>query len=111
MNDLSLATPVEEHRTSEFVAGKLTEFGCDVHCKIGKTGVVGVLRTGNGPSIGLRADMGAARYLAETRNFAGTVHFIFQPAEEIGGAKVMLQDGLFEHFPLSSACTIGPTCR
>jgi hippurate hydrolase len=90
--------------------------------------VVGVLRTGNGPSIGLRADMdalpiheanhvpyrskhegimhacghdgyttmllGAARYLAETRDLAGTVHFIFQPAEEsIGGAKAMLRDG------------------
>jgi hippurate hydrolase len=49
----------EEHRTSEFVAGKLTEFGCEVHRNIGKTGVVGVLKTGNGPSIGLRADMGA----------------------------------------------------
>jgi hypothetical protein len=49
----------EEHRTSEFVAGKLAEFGCEVHRNIGKTGVVGVLRTGNGPSIGLRADMDA----------------------------------------------------
>jgi metal-dependent amidase/aminoacylase/carboxypeptidase family protein len=46
----------EEHRTSDFVAGKLAEFGCEVHRNIGKTGVVGVLRTGNGPSIGLRAD-------------------------------------------------------
>jgi hypothetical protein len=33
----------EEHRTSEFVAGKLAEFGCEVHRHIGKTGVVGVL--------------------------------------------------------------------
>jgi hippurate hydrolase len=49
----------EEHRTSEFVAGKLAEFGCEVHRNIGNTGVVGVLRTGNGPSIGLRADMDA----------------------------------------------------
>jgi len=46
----------EEHRTSEFVAGKLAEFGCEVHRNIGKTGVVGVLRTGDDPSIGLRAD-------------------------------------------------------
>jgi hippurate hydrolase len=127
----------EEHRTSEFVAGKLAEFGCEVHRNIGKTGVVGVLRTGNGPSIGLRADMdalpiheandvpyrskhegrmhacghdghttmllGAARYLAETRDFAGTVNFIFQPAEEgIGGAKAMLKDRLFERFPCDS---------
>jgi hippurate hydrolase len=44
----------DEHRTSEFVAGKLSEFGCEVHRNIGKTGVVGVLRTGIGLSIGLR---------------------------------------------------------
>ncbi len=44
--------------------------------------------------------LGAARYLAETRNFAGTVHFIFQPAEEgLGGARAMLKDGLFRLFP------------
>jgi hypothetical protein len=48
-----------KHRTSEFVAGKLAEFGCDVHRNIGKTSVVGVHRTGNCPSIGLRADMNA----------------------------------------------------
>jgi hippurate hydrolase len=127
----------EESRTSAFVAAKLAEFGCTVHQGVGKTGVVGVLQTGNGPSIGLRADMdalpmdettglpyasktagrmhacghdghttmllGAARYLAETRNFDGTVHFIFQPAEEgLGGAKAMLADGLFERFPCSA---------
>src|SRR5262249_11168633 len=47
--------------------------------------------------------LGAARYLAETRDFAGTVNFIFQPAEEgIGGAKAMLHDGLFERFPCDS---------
>ena len=127
----------EEQRTSDFVARKLAEFGCTVHRNIGKTGVVGVLQTGNGPSIGLRADMdalpieeandlpyrskhkgvmhacghdghttmllGAARYLAETKNFDGTVHFIFQPAEEgLGGARAMLEDGLFDRFPCSS---------
>ncbi|HLI10445.1 MAG TPA: M20 aminoacylase family protein [Alphaproteobacteria bacterium] len=44
--------------------------------------------------------LGAARYLAETRNFDGTVHFIFQPAEEGGGgARVMIEEGLFEKFP------------
>ena len=44
--------------------------------------------------------LGAARYLAATRNFDGTVHFIFQPAEEgLGGAEAMLKDGLFERFP------------
>ena len=47
--------------------------------------------------------LGAAKYLAETRNFAGTVHFIFQPAEENeGGARVMVEDGLFERFPVES---------
>ena len=44
--------------------------------------------------------LGAARYLAETRNFDGTVHFIFQPAEENGGGgEVMVKEGLFERFP------------
>ncbi len=44
--------------------------------------------------------LGAARYLAETRNFDGTVHFIFQPAEEgLGGAAAMVEDGLFARFP------------
>jgi hippurate hydrolase len=44
--------------------------------------------------------LGAARYLAATRNFDGTVHFIFQPAEEgRGGAEAMVKDGLFEKFP------------
>jgi amidohydrolase len=44
--------------------------------------------------------LGAARYLAETRDFDGTAVFIFQPAEEgLGGARAMLADGLFERFP------------
>ena len=125
---------LEEHRTAEIVARKLEAWGLDVHRGVGKTGVVGVLRNGDGPAIGLRADMdalpideqtnlpyssrnagrmhacghdghttmllGAARYLAETRNFTGTVNFIFQPGEEgIGGALAMLQDRLFERFP------------
>jgi len=125
----------EEHRTADFVAGKLREFGLDVYTGIGKTGVVGALRVGNTTrSVGLRADMdalpiiesntfahrsvhdgkmhacghdghtaillGAAQYLSATRNFDGQVYFIFQPAEEgIGGAKAMIDDGLFEQFP------------
>ena len=125
----------EEHRTSDIVAQELEALGIEVHRGIGGTGVVGVLREGNGPvSIGLRADMdalpileaneipykstkpgvmhacghdghttmllGAARYLAETRNFNGTVNFIFQPAEEgLGGAQAMLKDELFARFP------------
>jgi hippurate hydrolase len=44
--------------------------------------------------------LGAARYLAETRPFDGTVNLIFQPAEEGGaGARKMIDDGLFERFP------------
>jgi hippurate hydrolase len=47
--------------------------------------------------------LGAARYLAETRNFDGVVHFIFQPAEEneCGGQR-MVADGLFERFPVDA---------
>jgi amidohydrolase len=126
---------LEEYRTADLVAQKLEEWGIEVHRNVGKTGVVGVLRNGNGQdSVGLRADMdalpileatglpyasqnpgrmhacghdghttmllGAAKYLAETRNFNGTVNFIFQPAEEgVGGAMEMLKDGLFERFP------------
>ena len=44
--------------------------------------------------------LGAARYLAETRNFAGTAVFVFQPAEEgLGGARAMIKDNLFTRFP------------
>jgi amidohydrolase len=44
--------------------------------------------------------LGAARYLAATRRFDGTVNFIFQPAEEgLGGGEAMVEDGLFDRFP------------
>nr|WP_244914668.1 M20 aminoacylase family protein [Pandoraea apista] len=44
--------------------------------------------------------LAAARHLAKTRNFDGTLHLIFQPAEEgLAGAKKMIEDGLFERFP------------
>jgi hippurate hydrolase len=124
----------EEHRTSDFVAAKLREFGIEVHQGLAGTGVIGVLKSGgSGPAIGLRADMdalpiqekgdhahrsqndgkmhacghdghttmllGAAKYLAETKNFDGTVHFIFQPAEEgLGGGEKMVQEGMFDQF-------------
>lgn len=48
--------------------------------------------------------VGAARYLAETRNFEGTAIVIFQPGEEgFAGAKAMIDDGLFERFPVEAA--------
>jgi amidohydrolase len=129
---------LEEHRTADLVAQKLQEWGIEVHRGVGGTGVVGVLRSGNGEAtLGLRTDMdalpieeandfayrsrnagkmhacghdghttmllGAARYLAETRNFNGTVNFIFQPGEEgVGGALAMLQDNLFQRFPCNA---------
>jgi amidohydrolase len=47
--------------------------------------------------------VGAARYLAQTRNFDGTAVLIFQPGEEgFAGARVMIEDGLFERFPVQS---------
>jgi amidohydrolase len=50
--------------------------------------------------------LGAAKYLSGHRNFNGTVHFIFQPAEEgRAGARQMIEDGLFELFPAD--CVFG----
>jgi len=47
--------------------------------------------------------LGAAKYLARNPDFAGTVHFIFQPAEEAGtGAAAMIADGLFDRFPVDA---------
>lgn len=128
-------TAFEERQTADFIAGKLADFGLEVHRGLGKTGVVATLSSGrSGSRIALRADMdalaineqntfahascrpgkmhacghdghcamllGAAGYLAARGNFDGTVHFIFQPAEEgRAGARAMIDDGLFEKFP------------
>ena len=47
--------------------------------------------------------LGAARHLAENSDFAGTVYLVFQPAEENeGGAKVMIEEGLFDQFPMEA---------
>ncbi|BBE34084.1 hydrolase [Sphingosinicella microcystinivorans] len=124
-----------EHRTAARIAAELRAAGLEVHEAIGGTGVVAVLRAGNGPkTLGLRADMdalpideqtglpwastrpgcfhgcghdghvamllGAAQYLACDPGFSGTLNLIFQPAEEgLGGARRMIEDGLFETFP------------
>ncbi|KAA0680017.1 M20 aminoacylase family protein [Roseomonas genomospecies 6] len=128
-------TAFEEERTSDFVAEKLASFGLEVHRGLAKTGVVGVLRNGEGPAVAFRADMdalhiheqtnlphasrnpgrmhacghdghtamllGAARHLSANPNFQGTIAFVFQPAEENeGGGRVMVEDGLFEKFPV-----------
>ena len=129
-------TAYEEERTAALVAGLLKDFGCEVHTGLAKTGVVGILKNGDGPTIGLRADMdalhvheqtgldyasihpgkmhacghdghtamllGAAKHLCATRSFNGMVVFIFQPAEEgEGGARVMVEEGLFKRFPVN----------
>jgi len=125
-------------KTAQFVAARLREFGVDeLHDGIARTGIVAIINgQGDGPTIGLRADMdglpiieetgldytsthegrmhacghdghttmllGAARYLAETRNFRGRVALIFQPAEEAGGgAGVMVDEGIMDRFDIT----------
>jgi hippurate hydrolase len=124
----------EEFATSDLVAECLEKWGYEVTRGLGATGVVGTLRRGPGPSLGLRADMdalpieeetnlahasrnagkmhacghdghtatllAAARHIAQSASFSGTLHLIFQPAEEgKGGAARMIEDGLLEQFP------------
>lgn len=128
-----------EYRTADKIAQYLEQWQIPLHRGLGVTGVVGILKgnSGNGPAIGLRADidalpmpeqnqfahksqheglmhacghdghttmlLAAARYLAQHRDFSGTIYFIFQPAEEgLGGAKQMIDDGLFELFPMDA---------
>ncbi|WP_170390358.1 M20 aminoacylase family protein [Ruegeria arenilitoris] len=126
------------HQTAAFVAERLREFGVDeLHEGIAQTGIVAIITgQGDGPTIGLRADMdalpiaeetgvdyasktpgmmhacghdghttmllGAARYLAETRNFRGRVALLFQPAEEEGGgADIMVKEGVMDRFDIA----------
>lgn len=76
------ALPIQERTGVPYVSGTAGTFhGC------GHDGHVAML-------------LGAAQQLSRTRHFDGTVHFIFQPAEEgLGGAREMIRDGLFERFP------------
>ncbi|AMN67508.1 M20 aminoacylase family protein [Psychrobacter sp. P11G5] len=127
----------KEFKTSSFIVDKLKSFGIDVHQGLGGTGVVGTLKNGSGPTIGIRADidalpikeqndidyksthencmhacghdghtsvlLGTAKHLSKHKDFSGTIYFIFQPAEEVlGGAKAMIDDGLFDKFPMDA---------
>ena len=56
----------QEHRTAAHVAARLRDVGCEVHEQVGGTGVVGVLRNGDGPTVLLRADMDALPVREET---------------------------------------------
>jgi amidohydrolase len=88
---------LQEHRTADIVARKLEEWGIEVHRNVGQTPGLMHACGHDGHTTML---LGAAKYLAETRDFNGTVNFIFQPAEEgLGGAEAMLKDGLFTRFP------------
>ncbi|MER9495104.1 M20 family metallopeptidase [Mesorhizobium sp. M0320] len=126
-------------KTAQFVAGKLVSFAINhIETGIAETGIVAVIRGegGEGPTIGLRADMdalpiledsgrdwssnvaghmhacghdghtamllGAAKHLARTRNFKGSVALIFQPAEEIlpSGAQKMVEEGFLDRLSI-----------
>lgn len=135
-------------RTARVVATRLREQGWTVTEGVGGTGVVGVLASGQGPVVLLRADMdalpvreatglayastrtavdaegndvpvmhacghdlhvtcllGATALLAANRDaWRGTVVAVFQPAEEVGGAPHMIEDGFLERFPRADIC-------
>lgn len=138
-----------EHRTASIVANRLTQLGLEVTTGVGHTGVVGVLRNGEGPTVLLRADvdalpvaeqtgltyastavgtdpdgatvpvmhacghdmhvtclLGALQLLKDaTALWSGTILAVFQPAEELGtGAQAMIDDGLYERFPVPEVC-------
>ncbi|MER7012247.1 amidohydrolase [Saccharopolyspora sp. NPDC000359] len=138
----------QEVRTAGIVASRLRGQGWEVTEGVGGTGVVGVLSSGDGPVVLLRADMdglpvleetglpyastrtavdaagnevpvmhacghdvhvtcllGATAQLARNRDaWQGTVVAVFQPAEEIGGAPAVVQDGFAERFPRADVC-------
>jgi amidohydrolase len=136
---------MQEHRTAAAVVSALEPLDLEVTAGVGGTGVVAVVRNGDGPVLMLRADMdalplaedtglpyastavsvdaaggtvgvahacghdmhtaclvGALSALAAARDaWSGTIIGVFQPAEELGcGASAMIDDGLFERFPV-----------
>ena len=133
-----------EEQTAAKLAAELKKIGADVTTGVGRQGVVGLLKNGDGPVVMIRTDLdalpvveatglpyastvrtkdpkgndvgvmhacghdvhitcqiGVARYLASHQDdWHGTVMFVGQPAEEVGGgAETMLKDGLFTRFP------------
>lgn len=133
----------EERETAARIAKELRAAGLEVTEGVGKTGLVGLLKNGNGPTVLIRTDLDAlpvteqtglayasqvkvkgeagetgvmhacghdihitnliatARWFAANKDqWKGTLIFLGQPAEErVGGAKAMLDDGLFTRFP------------
>ena len=124
-----------EVQTADYIAARLREMGLPVATGIGGHGIVATIQgQGNGPAVGLRADMDAlaitertdlpyqsqnpdvmhacghdghmtillgAAMILQRQAFAGQVHLIFQHAEErYGGARMMLDDGLLQRFPM-----------
>ena len=102
----------EEQRTSDLVAGKLAEFGIEVHRGIGRTGVVGRLRVGNSPrAIGLRADMDACRSRRRTnsriaRSTQGRMHACGHDGHTtmlLGAARYLARDAAISTAPCISS--------
>ncbi len=124
-----------EVQTADYIAERLRDLGLPVVTGIGGHGIVATIQgRGNGPAVGLRADMDAlaiteltklpyqsqnpdvmhacghdghmaillgAAMILQRQTFAGQVHLIFQHAEErFGGARMMLDEGLLERFPM-----------
>lgn len=91
--------PHQEHRTAANVASRLREAGCEVHEGVGGTGVVGIVSSGDGPTVILRADMDALPVLEQT----GLPYASIQTAED--GTPVMHACGHDVHV----ACLLGAT--